>query len=60
MQALRDHAPERYIDELMARIAPTARRHINMRGMLSHHRAACCRTPDLCERPEEKLGTHEI
>jgi Tn3 transposase DDE domain len=28
MQALRDHAPERYSDELMARIAPTAHRHI--------------------------------
>jgi TnpA family transposase len=35
MQALRDHAPERYSDELMARIAPTAHRHINMRGTLA-------------------------
>ena len=35
MQVLRDHAPERYSDELMARIAPTAHRHINMRGILA-------------------------
>lgn len=35
MQALRERAPARYHDELIARTAPTMHRHINMRGILA-------------------------